>query len=323
MKSRVLVVFLLLAGASAAQLDSGPTIRRVRVQVSLANGGCDAGTHVTLMSPGGAFAEATANQQCEAEFFNVPVGTYHLRVSGQAIADADSGPIEMTPTASAELEVKLKRASAVEPNYGFPASALVSASELGIPTRARKEVERANELLRKQDLMHAIEKLRNAIAIYPAYAVAYNNLGVIYARLGDREHEREALEKAISFNERFALAYLNLGKMDIAAGDFPSAEAALNKASEFDFAEPQTLIMLAYAELMDRRFDDAVITSRRAHALDQPHALVHRLAASAFEQERDRAGAIAELGLFLAEEPTGPRADAARTELARVRAASQ
>jgi Flp pilus assembly protein TadD len=321
MKSRVLVVFLLLAGAAAAQLDAGSTIGRVRVQVSLANSGCDVGTHVTLMSLGGPFAEATSNRECEADFFNVPAGTYHLRVSGQAI-ETDSGPIEMTPSASAELEVKVKRVGAVEPNYGVPASALVSASDLGIPPRARKELERANELFRKQDLMNAIEKLRKAIAIYPAYAVAYNNLGVIYARLGDREHERDALERAISIDERFALAYVNLGKMDIAVGDFPSAETALNKASGVDSAEPQTLILLAYAELMDRRFEEVVAASRKAHTLDKPHALVHRLAASAHEQEGDPVDAIAELELFLAEEPTGPRADAARTELARVRAAS-
>ena len=320
MKSRVLVVFLLLAGAAGAQLDAGSTIRRVRVQVALANGGCNVGTHVTLMSLGGPFAEATANRQCEADFFNVPVGTYHLRVSGQA-TETDSGPIEMTPSASAELEVKVKRAGSVEPNYSVPASALVSASDLGIPTRARKELERANELFRKQDLMNAIEKLRKAIAIYPAYAVAYNNLGVIYARLGDREHERDALERAISIDERFALAYVNLGKMDIAVGDFPSAETALNKASGVDSAEPQTLILLAYAELMDRRFKEAVAASRKAHTLDKPHALVHRMAASAYEQEGDPVDAIAELELFLAEEPTGSRADAARTELARVRAA--
>jgi len=316
----MLVIFLLLAGWAAAQLDAGMTIRRVRVQVALANRGCDAATHVTLMVRAGPIAEANANEQCEADFFDVPAGSYRLIVSGRTIADTDSGVIEMNPTGSAELEVKLNRASVLEPNYGVPANALVSASDLGIPARARREIDRANELLDRQDWMHAEQKLRKAIAIYPECAVAYNNLGVIYGRLGDREHEREALEKAISINEHFALAYVNVGKMDIAAGDFASAETALNKASGFDSAGPTALILLAYAELMDRRFEGAVAASRRAHALDKPHALAHRLAANALEQEGQAAGAIAELQRFLAEEPTGPRADAARKELAAVRA---
>jgi len=320
MKSRVLVVFFLLAGWAAAQLDAGMTIRRVRVQVTLANRGCDAATHIKLMGRSGPVAEATANDQCEADFFDVPAGTYHFVVSSQTIADTDTGAIEMNPTASAELEVRVTRASELATNYGAPASALVSASDLGVPARARREVDAAYKLLGKQDLTHAEQKLRKAIAIYPEFAVAYNNLGVIYSLLGDREREREALQKAISINERFAPAYVNLGKMNIAAGDFANAETALNKASHFDPLDPATLILLAYAELMDRRFDEAVATSRRAHALDKPHALVHRLAANALEQETRAADAIAELELFLAEEPTGPGADKARKNLALLRA---
>jgi tetratricopeptide (TPR) repeat protein len=322
MKSRVLVVFLLLAGWAAAQLDAGTTMRRVRVQVALANRGCDAATQVKLMGHNGPVAEATANQQCEADFFNVPAGTYHFVVSGQTIADTDTGAIEMNPTVSAELEVRVTRAGELAPNYDAPASALVSASDLGVPASARREVDRAYKLLGKQDLTHAEQKLRKAIAIYPDFAVAYNNLGVIYSRLGDRERERESLQKAISIDERLAPAYVNLGKMSIGAGDFASAETALNKASRFDPVDPATLILLAYAELMDRRFDEAVATSRKAHALDKPHALAHRLAANALEQKGQAAAAIAELELFLAEEPTGPGADAARKELADVRAVS-
>ena len=316
----LLLVVSVFAGSAAAQLDSGMSIPRVRVRVALANGRCDAAIHVTLVGRGGPFGDAAADGQCEADFFNVPVGAYHLLVSGQNIPDTDSGPIELTPTADAELEVRVKRSGEPERNYGALASALVSASDLGIPARARREVDSAYKLLGKQDLTHAEQKLRKAIAIYPDFAVAYNNLGVIYGRLGDHEREREALQKAISIDEHLAPAYVNLGKVNIAAGDFASAETALNRASRFDPVDPATLVLLAYAELMDRRFDEAVAASRRAHALDKPHALAHRLAANALEQEGQAAGAIAELELFLAEEPTGPRADAARKELAAVRA---
>jgi regulator of sirC expression with transglutaminase-like and TPR domain len=49
--------------------------------------------------------------------------------------------------------------------------------------------------------------------------------------------------------------------------------------------------------------------------LKRPHAFVHRAAARAFEQKRQLASAIAELELFLQEEPDGSRADAARKEI--------
>ncbi len=209
-----------------------------------------------------------------------------------------------------------------ELNYrqAIPAGAFVSASDLGVPIRARKEFDKASELIGKQEFMRAIQKLNRAISMYPAYAVAYNNLGVIYSRLEDPVREREALQKAISLNDHCALAYINLGRMNIAAGDFPAAEGALRKASTLSPADPMMLILLSYSEYMDRRFDEAVATSHRAHMLEKPHAFVHRVAARALEQQRQGAGAIAELELFLKEEPTGPRADAARQELEVVKA---
>ncbi len=118
--------------------------------------------------------------------------------------------------------------------------------------------------------------------------------------------------KAISVNDHFVLAYVNLGRMHIRAGDFPPQRSALDKASAFDPTDPMTLILLSYAEFMDQHFDEAIATSRKAHALEKSHAFVHRVAARAFEQKRDGANAIAELELFLKEEPTGPRAEAAR-----------
>jgi tetratricopeptide (TPR) repeat protein len=320
MTGRVLLVLLLLAGSMFAQLDPTAPIRRVRVRVAYAGGGCDVGTHVTLMGAGGPAAEGAANDRCEVEFFNVPSGTYRLNVSGQTIADADGGTIEMNPSKEAEFEITVRRPGDVERNAGAPVNAFVSVPELAIPPRAKKEFDKANELMAKQDFPKAIERLNSAITIYPAYANAYNNLGVIYARLGDRVHEREALEKALSINDHFAPAYVNVGRMEIAAGDFADAEKALNQAASCDPTDAMALVLLSYSELMDKHFDEAIATSHKAHGLQAPHSTVHEVAARAFEQKRDAVNAAAELEEFLKEEPTGARADAARKELAAVKA---
>jgi Flp pilus assembly protein TadD len=221
----------------------------------------------------------------------------------------------MDSTASQEFEVKVRGYNEPEHADGIPVNALVSTADLGVPARAKKELDKANELLAKQELARAVQRLNKAIEVYPGYAVAYNNLAVIYARQGDSVRESEALQKAISLNDHFAMAYVNLGRMHITAGEFPAAESALDKASTFDPTDPMTLVLLSYAEFMDHRFDEAIATSRRAHTLEKSHAFVHRVAARAFEQKRQGANAIAELELFLKEEPTGPRAEAARQEL--------
>jgi tetratricopeptide (TPR) repeat protein len=318
MTGRVLFSVLLLAGSVSAQFDGQATVRRLVVRVAFSNGGaCDNSTRVTLMGIGGPAASESPNRNCEAEFFNIPAGTYQLTVSGMNFNTVDAGSIPISPAGPGELEVRVDRAGGAGRADGAPASAFVGVAELNIPSSARKEFDKANELIRKQDFAKAIQRLNKAIAIYPAYSGAYNNLAVIYSRLGDGAHEREALQKAISINDHFAPGYVNLGRMNIRAGNYPEAEAALNKASSLDPNDAMTMVLLTYVEFMDQHIDQAIATSRKAHSLLQgQHAFVHQVAARAFEQKHDRANAIAELDLFLKEEQTGPRAEIVRKELA-------
>ena len=323
MKSRMFVVVFLscVASVAAAQLDVGNIVRRTRVRLVFANGVCEASTSVTLIGYGGPVAQAMTNDQCEVNFFNLPEGNYGLRVSGGSFADFDSGSINLTSSAPAEFEVHVKRSSEPDRNYGVPGNPFVSTSDLGVPIRARKEFDKASELISKRELDQAVQKLNKEISIYPPYALAYNNLGVIYSRLGDVALERKSLEKAISLNDHFALAYTNLGRMNLVAGDFKEAQTNLDKASTFDPADPMTLILLAYAEFKQGRFDEAIATTRKAHAMEKSHAFAHRVAARVFEQQGQRASAIAELELFLKEAPAGPGADGVRKELETVKAA--
>lgn len=272
------------------------------------------------MGRNGPQAEGTANDECVVDFANIPVGTYSLNVSPPNSTDTNTGSISMTSTGSTELEVKVKRNNEPERILGTPVNAFVSAADLGIPAKARKEFDKANELAGKQDLAQAIQRLNKAIAIYPAYASAYNNLGVIYSRLGDSVREREALQKAISINDHLASAYLNIGRMNITNGDFASAETVLNKAFAFDPNDAMALTLLTYSEFMEQRLDQALANSRKAHSLLGPHALVHLVAARALEQKSRGAEAIAELELFLKEDPSGRNSENARKELAALRA---
>jgi hypothetical protein len=111
--------------------------------------------------------------------------------------------------------------------------------------------------------------------------------------------------------------------MEIASGDFAAAEGNFDKAASYDHSDAMTLVLLTYSEFMDKHYDLAIATARKAHTLQGSHAFAHQIAARAYEQKRDGADAIAELELFLKEEPTGQRADVARKELAQVQAIVQ
>src|SRR5579862_3343370 len=164
MKSRKFGVVVILFGASvaAAQFDSGHVGQQVRVRVTFRNGGCDTSAHLSLMGHGVRVADGWANDQCEVNFSSVQAGSYQLSLIGGGVASADLGTIEVTSSGINEFDVRLERATDARRNTGVYGNAFVSTSDLGIPSRARKEFDRANELIRKRELEQAIQKLNKA-----------------------------------------------------------------------------------------------------------------------------------------------------------------
>jgi tetratricopeptide (TPR) repeat protein len=265
------------------------------------------GTHV---------AEHLTNSDCEAYFVNVAAGSYHVTVSGAGIENSDSARFALDSRGLQELEVNVTHTETAEHGITPGSSPLVAALDLHIPKGARKEFDKANQFAAKGDWQKAIERLNKAIVIYPRYAEAYNNLGGVYGRLGDHVRAVEALQKAVSLNDHLAAAYVNLARIAIMNRDYPQAEALLNKATAIDPNDSQTLVLLANAELLNHDYDQALADCRRAHALPRgQHAAVHYVAARVFEYKNRPTDALAELQVFLLEEQSGPRADAARQEI--------
>jgi tetratricopeptide (TPR) repeat protein len=291
----------------------------IRVRVISSDGhSCDFRANVSLMSISGAHvAQDLTNAECEVYFGNVAAGSYHVAVSGTGIEQSDSGTFDFDSTGHQDVEVNIKHAGLVNQSGPTgPASPLVAAVDLSIPERARKEFDKANQFVTKGNWQRAIERVNKAIAIYPRYAQAYNNLGVAYGHLGDRVRNIEALQRAISLNDHFTAAYLNLARVAIVDRDFSQAEVLLDKATAIDPADSQILGALANMELLNHHYEQALATCRRAHSTARGvHAVVHYVAARIFEQENRPLDALAELRVFLSEEQSGPRADAARKEM--------
>ncbi len=206
-------------------------------------------------------------------------------------------------------------------------STMVSASDLNVPQKARKEVDKANEAMAEQNWKKAQEHLEKALAIAPQYATAYNNLGVLYAKTNDIPHEEEALKKAIAADDHFAPAFVNYGKMCILQKNFPLAETLLQKAVTVEPGNVESLMLLADAEYMNRHFDAAIVSARQAlfvRVAEHPIFLCSlHIAARSYQQEGHQQEALAEFQVFLVEEPKGPRADHVRGDIAKIEANSQ
>ena len=321
MRSALVLFTSFLVPFSFAQsgIDGMTRAGSVRVHVTSENGrGCDIQAHVSLMSGSGVqIAQGFTNQECDVQFVNVPAGSYHVIVSGAAIENSDSGGFYVESRIGISLDVTAKRVeNAYQNDTNLPSGPMVAAKDLGIPEGARKEFDRANRFVAKENWEKAIERLQKAIAVYPSYAEAYNSLGVAYEHLGDRIRNREAFQKAVNLNDHYAPAYVNLARSAVADRDFPQAEALLDRANTIAPNDSQILVLLAGAELLNQHFDQALATSRKAHTTSGGgHAVVHYVAARVFEHQNRPTDALAELQVFLSEEKSGPRADAARKEM--------
>jgi hypothetical protein len=284
---------------------------------------CNLHTRVVLLSGASStpIGDVYTAEDGSADFDGLSTGSYHLLVSGEGIEDTDSGPVEVNAGDGAQsLFVTVKRAG-TQARASKPNAPTVAAVDLSTPDSAKKDFDKARTLMAKQNWSNAKNELLKAVAAYPRYAAAYNNLGVVYARLGDRIRERESLQTAIHLDEHFAAALVNLATMDIVDHNLPEAEPLLNRAAAADPNNVQTLVLLAKVQFAQRHWEAAIATCHKVHFVhlgEEP--FVHYIAAKALEQENRASDAATELHTFLDEEPTGARADTVRKEMAAMEA---
>jgi tetratricopeptide (TPR) repeat protein len=285
-----------------------------------------AGLHlrVRLISGSGGtpISESFTNDQGRAEFTQVPIGQYHVIVTGDGIEDTDSGEFEIDRRKTSQDLFITVHSSESDTHSSAGRSSSVAAVDLSVPDGARKEFNEASKAMAGQEWTKAIERLKRAIAIYPQYAPAYNNMGVAYGRMNDPAQEREALEKAISLNDHFVPAFVNLAKLCLRERNSVRAETLLEKALRAEPSSAENMMLLAEAQLLNKHYAAAIASARDVHAI--PHqnlAVVHYIAARAFERENRLQDALAELKIFLTEEPTGARADHVREEITKLKSA--
>lgn len=193
---------------------------------------------------------------------------------------------------------------------------IVSALDLAAPPSALTQFNKAIPLLQQQHTHEAITYLEKAVATYPKFVSAHNNLGTAYLELGDDGRARTEFETAAKLDDKFPTSFLNVARLDIAQQNFGAAEKHLDKVISMKPRDANVLTVLAYVQASAHNYHHAIETAERVHRLDhKDYANVHYIAGSAAVSLRDYRVAEREFGLLVQEDPHNPMAPIATQNL--------
>jgi tetratricopeptide (TPR) repeat protein len=194
----------------------------------------------------------------------------------------------------------------------------ISMSSLNAPKDAQKAYEKGRELLKKEKPAEAERSFQKAVDIYPRYATAWYQLGLLQAH--ERTDMAEAsFQKSIEADPKFVSPYLSLTLLYERAHRWDkalSASDAVIKLNPADFPQAHFFKAAAQYNLQD---PGAEKTVRKAIELDTRHEYpqAEKLLAVILAQKQDYPGATEHFSKYLEQLPNADDAAQIRSQIAR------
>jgi tetratricopeptide (TPR) repeat protein len=196
------------------------------------------------------------------------------------------------------------------------ATRTISTAELSraIPARAKKEHELASKLVKKGQIQEAIEHLKLAVQIAPAYLMARNDLGVQYLKTGRLDEAAEQFSAAIEKDPTYVDARLNLGLVLVEQLRYAEAADQLRQVITLDSSRPAGHLWLGVVLTETDQLPDAQRELFKARLLGgAQYAIAHYFMAQIEMRQGAREQALREVQAYLDEAPNGEMAQAARS----------
>ena len=276
---------------------------------------------VTLSNSQSTLTMLYSDKNGEFRFLNLTAGVYYVQVSAESsFYESVKEEVRLYRGQELNLTISLRRGGG--PGRKGSGPGVVSAVEFdkNVPPAAQKEYEQAAKLIHNGQLQQAIERLNHAIAIYPNYMRARNDLGAQYLKLRRLPEAAEQFEAAIQINPKYFNSRFNLGMVLVEQKRYTEAIGHLNIALSIDSGRPAAHLFVGIALIEINELEGAQREIEKAIILGAPHyAVGHYYLAHAYMRRGDRGEAVRELEVYLAEQPDGELATAARTLLAKLK----
>lgn len=205
---------------------------------------------------------------------------------------------------------------------GIQGTAISMTTELA-PKKARKEYEKAQQLIAKGKVEEAQKQLEAAVAEYPKYAVAWYDLGRLQQSSHDVESARKSYEAAIAADSKYVNPYDSLAGLAFEQSKWQEAADRSKQAVDLNPVEfPSSWLYNAYANYHLKKQDLAEKSAKEVVKLDGAHkyAQIETLLAQICADRGDYAGAAQHLQAYLQLQPNSPNAEALKQQLAKLQA---
>jgi Tfp pilus assembly protein PilF len=189
----------------------------------------------------------------------------------------------------------------------------IDASAGGVPDAAKDLYKQAVESAHSGDRKRAIEQLKQALAIYPTFMTALNELGVQYMNLKEWAKAAESLRAAIEMGPQAFQPRLNYGIVLVQLKSYKEAAAELQTAVQKDSSSAAAYFYLGRALVNLGNYDAAERDLRQTVSIGGEEATeAHRYLGAVYIEKRDRERAADELEAYLKLAPKAKDAERIR-----------
>jgi tetratricopeptide (TPR) repeat protein len=188
-----------------------------------------------------------------------------------------------------------------------------------VPPAAKKEFDRAAALIRESKHEDAIAALRKAVALYPRYLMALNDLGTELLAVGKLEEATTELRRAMAIDAKAFNPHLNLGIVLVEQHEFTEARQELQTAVALRSNAPAARLYLGIALTGLDESGAAEVELKKAYSLGgTKYAVSLYHLGQIYLNQNKRDEAVKMLERYLIEEPNGKHAEQARKLIAAV-----
>jgi len=167
-----------------------------------------------------------------------------------------------------------------------------------VPSEAVSVYNSALDLSSRGDYTHALNEYSRAIAIFPKFLEAYNNMGELYSKMGQSDRAITTYLQALSIERNYRVL-LNLGVEYYNKGQFLPSLSHFNESlsQKEDFMEGHFYAAMAFFNIKD--YKNAEIHFTRVVSYDRKHAKANMLLSYIYYEWKRYADAIACLDRIL------------------------